>query len=113
MRVKLAERSGRFRKATRRTRELLEDSGYKAWLPFGYKQKWPPWKGRPLSCWERYIKTCLTLEVAPGHAERTEGSAQQHYSSATVRDSPSWAKEYPAGKTIPKRAILRNREDPS
>ena len=44
----------------------------------------------------------LNLQVTSGHAERTEGGAEQHRGGATVGNPRNtWAEERPPRKTIP------------
>ena len=66
----------------------------------GVQAKWPLQKERPLLCRETFLDR-LTHQEAPRHTKGTEGRPEQHYRGAAVRNTITWAKEYPPGKTIP------------
>jgi hypothetical protein len=40
------------------------------------------------------------LQETPRHAKRTEGYPKQHYRGTAVRNTNTWAKELPEGKTV-------------
>ena len=101
--------------------ELPEDRGYEGRSRVRRTSKKWPFNERPLFIQPFLAKsegsnrfTQLTHQEAPRHTQRAEGRAEQHYGGAAVRNlTTGWAKEDPPGKAIPKRAISRNRDDPS